>query len=68
MGTYYWDADLTGLMGLKAKRLIHHYGTVPVKFLNKVDLSNNSYIYYKPFDAGINILADMKCSTAFSLT
>lgn len=42
--------------GIKGKEINSPYGTVPVKFLNKADLNESSYIYYKPFDAGINIL------------
>lgn len=46
-----------GAYGIMGKEINSPYGTVPVKFLNKADLNNNSYIYYKPFDTGINILA-----------
>jgi len=42
--------------GIKGKEINSPYGTVPVRFLNEADLSDNSYIYYKPFDAGINLL------------
>jgi len=45
-----------GAYGIKGKEINSTYGTVPIKFLNKADLSDDSYIYYKPFDAGINIL------------
>ncbi len=42
--------------GVAGKETDATYGTLSVKFLNKADLGNDNYRYYKPFDSGINIL------------
>jgi hypothetical protein len=45
-----------GAYGIKGEEIDAAYGTIPVKFLNKADLNNDDFRYYKPFDGGINLL------------
>ncbi len=42
--------------GLTGSQNDTRYGSIPVKFRNEADLSTDSYIYYKPFDYGGNIV------------
>ncbi len=42
--------------GLKGSQDDTQYGSIPVKFRNEADLSNDNFMYYKPFDFGGNFL------------